>query len=87
MCYCAAYPQVRHNHDALTKLIHLAHAVPKLAALISNSNTPEPVRLGATRLLAALMSTQEDGRTQVRAVSPLLFMQVLFLCRFHVSAK
>ncbi|WIA43362.1 hypothetical protein OEZ86_009851 [Tetradesmus obliquus] len=56
--------QVRHNHDALTKLIYLAHAVPKLAALISNSNTPEPVRLGATRLLAALMSTQEDGRTQ-----------------------
>lgn len=56
---------MRNNQTALSTLIAAASAVQKLAQIISNIDTPEPVCLKATRLLAVLASTQETARQQV----------------------
>lgn len=56
---------MRNNQTALSTLIAAASAVQKLAQIISSIDTPEPVCLKATRLLAVLASTQETARQQV----------------------
>eukprot|EP00878_Enallax_costatus_P033910 GHUV01037492.1.p1 GENE.GHUV01037492.1~~GHUV01037492.1.p1 ORF type:complete len:307 (+),score=95.97 GHUV01037492.1:492-1412(+) len=56
--------QMRHNQEALSNLIAVVQAVPKLAAIISNTAVTMLVRLKATQLLAVLTSTQEDARKQ-----------------------
>eukprot|EP00878_Enallax_costatus_P042655 GHUV01050084.1.p2 GENE.GHUV01050084.1~~GHUV01050084.1.p2 ORF type:complete len:116 (+),score=30.68 GHUV01050084.1:1395-1742(+) len=55
---------MRHNQEALSNLIAVVQAVPKLAAIISNTAVTMLVRLKATQLLAVLTSTQEDARKQ-----------------------
>jgi hypothetical protein len=57
--------QAHHNEDALTQLVAVQQAVPKLCAMLASAPAPV-VCLGAVRLLAALTSTSRpDARTQV----------------------
>jgi hypothetical protein len=58
--------QARNNQDALTQLVAVQQAVPKLCGMVSSSSS-EAVCLGGVLLLGALAAANSDARTQAVA--------------------
>lgn len=63
-CACL---QARNNQDALTQLVAVQQAVPKLCGMLHGS--PAAVRVRIVELLGTLAATNADARTQVCSCS------------------